>query len=99
MAQVKAKNTKSEKRKKKEEEKKALTQTLAAEMLRLATSGFGLVAALAWNELIRELVNNYIKPFTPEGAGAISLFIYALIVTILAVSVTYYLSRLSKKIQ
>jgi hypothetical protein len=81
----------------KQEEEKAFYKTLIGEMLKLATSGFGLVAALAWNELIREIVNNYIKPFTPEGSGALSLFIYALIVTILAVTITYQLSKLSKK--
>jgi hypothetical protein len=89
---------KKEEVKTKAEKQKAFHKTLVGEMLKLATSGFGLVAALAWNELIKELVTNYIKPFLPEGAGAISLLIYALIVTILAVTVTYQLSKLSKKL-
>ena len=66
-------------------------------MLRLATSGFGLVAALAWNELIKETVNQYIKPFVGGASGVISLLIYAIIVTFLAVVVTYNLSRLAEK--
>ena len=66
-------------------------------MLNLATSGFGLVAALAWNEFIKELVNNFIKPVTGKFSGIISLFVYAVIVTILAVAVTYNLTKLVKK--
>ena len=80
-------------------EKKKLHQELIKQMLALATSGFGLVAALAWNSLIQELVNSYVKKFLPNGSGIISLFIYALVVTVLAVFVTYQLSKLSEKIQ
>ena len=67
-------------------------------MLTLATSGFGLVAALAWNSLIQEFVNKYVKEWFPQS-GIISLLIYALIVTILAVLVTYQLSSLSERLQ
>ncbi len=65
--------------------------------LDLAVSGFGLVAALAWNEVIKETVNTYIKPFFGRGSGLISLVIYALIVTFLAVLITYNLSKLAEK--
>jgi|CXWL01.1.fsa_nt_gi hypothetical protein len=61
--------------------------------LKLVTSGFSLVAALAWNEVIKETVNIYIKPFFGEGSGLISLFIYALIVTALVVFISYQLSK------
>ena len=66
-------------------------------LLKLVTSGFGLVSALAWNELIKEIVKVYIKPFFGESSGLISLLIYAVLVTFLAVLVTYNLSRLSEK--
>jgi len=79
-------------------EQKKLHQELVKQMLTLATSGFGLVAALAWNSLIQELVNSYVKKFLPNGSGIISLLIYALVVTILAVFVTYQLSKVSEKI-
>ena len=75
-----------------------LHQELAKQMLTLATSGFGLVAALAWNSLIQEFVNSYVKKFLPNGSGLISLLIYAVVVTILAVFVTYQLSKLSEKL-
>lgn len=66
-------------------------------MLTLATSAFGLVAALAWNALIQELVSQYIKPLMGGASGIVSLLIYAVLVTLLAVLVTYNLSRLVKK--
>jgi hypothetical protein len=75
-----------------------LHKELIKQMLTLATSGFGLVAALAWNSLIQELVNSYVKKFLPGGSGIISLLIYAVIVTALAVLVTYQLSKISDKI-
>jgi len=78
---------------------KKLHIELVKQMLTLATSGFGLVAALAWNSLIQEFVNSYVKKLLPGGSGILSLLIYALIVTVLAVFVTYQLSKLSEKLQ
>ncbi|MEK7558810.1 MAG: DUF5654 family protein [Patescibacteria group bacterium] len=69
------------------------------QMLTLSTSGFGLVAALAWNSLIQEVVNTYVKKWLPGNSGVISLLIYALVVTILAVFVTLQLSKLSQRLQ
>jgi uncharacterized membrane protein len=71
---------------------------LLQQMVTLATSGFGLVAALAWNSVIQEFVNSYVKKWLPGGGGIISLLIYALIVTILAVIVTYNLSKALKRL-
>ena len=78
--------------------KKSLQIAVMAQILTLATSALGLVAALAWNNFIQELVNNYIKKFLP-GAGLISLFIYALIVTVLAVVVTMNLTQIKEKLE
>src|SRR5258706_9875066 len=64
------------------------------QMLTLAASGFGLVAALAWNNVIQEFVTTKIKPYLPQGSGLISLSIYAAIVTIIAVAVTYQLTKI-----
>ncbi len=72
---------------------------LVKQMLTLATSGFGLVAALAWNSLIQEFVNSYVKKFLPNGGGILSLLIYALVVTALAVFITYQLSKILDKLQ
>lgn len=69
----------------------------AERLLKLVTSGFGLVAALAWNELIKEFIKVYIQPFFGESSGFISLSVYALFVTFLAVFVTYQLSKIVKE--
>lgn len=79
------------------EEARSLKSEMARQMLTLSTSGFGLVAALAWNELIKELVGQYIKPLVGGSSGIISLAIYAVLVTVLAVIITYNLTKLTKK--
>ena len=81
---------------KKEENGTKFHIELIKQLTALSTAGFGLVAALAWNSVIQELVNTYIKKYF-KGSGLISLLIYALIVTLIAVIVTYQLSKLSKK--
>ncbi len=75
---------------------KAFHEELVSQMLALATSGFGLVAALAWNDTIQQVVKQFIEPRIP-GSGILSRLIYALIVTFLAVFITYQLSRLASK--
>ena len=75
---------------------KELPRAIVTQMLSLATSGFGLVAALAWNNVIQELVSNYIKPYVSKDSVFISLLIYAIIVTIFAVLITLYLTRLQQ---
>ena len=84
-------------RKSKKEDSKKLHVEVVKQMLTLATSGFGLVAALAWNSVIQELVNSYLKEWVP-GSGLFSLFIYAIVVTVLAVVVTLQLSKLLKSL-
>ncbi|NLL94493.1 MAG: hypothetical protein GX224_01860 [Thermoplasmatales archaeon] len=69
----------------KEEFKVQLLETFAA----LITAAFGLVAALAWNETIKSAVA---KVFT-GGDDLIGLFVYAIIVTILAVIMTMLIAR------
>jgi hypothetical protein len=71
-------------------EKKLLRIEVLEQMIALVTSGFGLVAALAWNEAIKALF----AEFFPEPAGnVIALFIYALFITIIVVIITTRLTR------
>jgi len=77
---------------------KRLHKEIVKQMLTLATSGFGLVAALAWNSLIQEVVNNYIKVYLPGDAGLISLALYAILITVIAVFITVQLSTLLEKL-
>lgn len=83
-----------EKKQKNSQQEKNLHIQVVRQMLTLATSGFGLVSALAWNNVIQEFVNNYIKKLLPVESGILSLLIYAVIVTFLAVFVTYQLSKI-----
>lgn len=69
------------------------------QILKLATSGFGLVAALAWNELIKTAINDYVRARIGAGSGILSLALYALIVTFLAVFVTLQLSQLAERLE
>lgn len=70
---------------------------LIQQLITLSSSGFGLVAALAWNEAIQTFVNDYIERFFPSQSGAIAKLLYALIITLLAVLITYQLSRLASQ--
>ena len=79
--------------------KKKIQIEVVKQMLTLSTSAFGLVAALAWNGVIQEFVNSYVKKWLPSNSGIISLLIYAIVVTILAVLVTLELSRISERLQ
>ena len=62
-------------------------------MTQLATAGFGVVAALAWNSAIQGLINRFIEP----GSGLRSQLFYALIVIVIAVVVTFMLGKMSQK--
>lgn len=65
-------------------------------MVTLSTSAFGLAAALAWNDTIQQTVKDFIDPRLP-GSGILSRFIYALLVTILGVIITFQLSLLASR--
>lgn len=80
------------------EKTKTFRGELIEQLLTLATSGFGLVAALAWNETIQQFVKQFIEPRIP-GSGLLSKLIYALLITFLAVFITYQLSKMSARFQ
>ena len=61
----------------------------------LVTTAFGLIAALAWNTAITTLVHTYL----PAGSGIAMLFLYALLVTALAVFVGATLARAAARIR
>ncbi len=79
-------------------EQKKLHEQLFTQMVTLATSGFGLVAALAWNQAIQDFVKLYIEPRIP-GSGLFYRFIYAVLITLLAVLITFQLTRLAARFQ
>jgi plasmid stabilization system protein ParE len=72
--------------------KKDVIEKIAA----LITAAFGLIAALAWNDAIKALFKG---PCETEGAGALCAlsaggpWVYAIIVTIIAVLVTIWIGN------
>jgi uncharacterized membrane protein len=64
-------------------------------MIGLATVAFGLLAAGAWNKFIADLLAIWLKP----GAGVIGEFIYAVIVTVIAIWVIQFLSKVAERTQ
>ncbi|OGM04690.1 hypothetical protein A2129_02215 [Candidatus Woesebacteria bacterium GWC1_42_13] len=67
------------------------------QLLTLSTSAFGLVAALAWNEFITEFVETYIRPIVGTSSKLVSSLIYAVLITIFAVLVTFNLTKIVRK--
>jgi hypothetical protein len=68
-------------------------ETIIKTMITLVTTAFGLVAGLAWNDAIQELI----KKLVGEGSTLSGLFIYAIVVTIIAVVATLILGRVAGK--
>ncbi len=67
-----------------------LNYEILQKMSDLATAGFGLVAALAWNEAIKSLF----EKIFPKTGGIIAKFIYAAIITAVVVFITIRLGKL-----
>jgi len=60
-------------------------------MIQLATAGFGLAAALAWNSAIQAVIQRLIPE---KQAGLWSQLFYAVVITAVAVVVTYSLGKM-----
>ena len=61
----------------------------------LATAGFGLVAALAWNDSIKALFDTFL-PKT-SNSGIIAQMLYAALITVIVVFITMKLGRMTNK--
>ena len=62
-------------------------------MISLASAAFGVVAALAWNGAITALV----KQIFGSGGQIVSLFVYAVLITVIAVIVMVNLGKLAER--
>jgi len=62
-------------------------------MISLASAAFGVVAALAWNSAITALV----RQIFGAGGQIVSLFLYAILITIIAVIVMVNLGQLAER--
>lgn len=68
-----------------------LLETTAA----LITAAFGLVAALAWNETIKSIIDTYLSSDDTVWGN----LVYAIIVTIIAVAATMLIARALGKLK
>lgn len=67
--------------------------TYLGTMIALATVAFGLLAAGAWNNFIKDVLALFLKP----GSGVLGELIYAVLVTILAIVVIQNLGKLAER--
>ena len=72
--------------------KEQVLDTIAA----LMTAAFGLIAALAWNTAIADAVHQY---FAKPGDQLMGEFVYAILVTILAVIAIILIARSIAKLK
>ena len=72
-----------------EEAQKATRKTF----ITLILGGFGLVAALAWNDAIQGLLNELL----PKQSGLIGKFFYAIVITLIVVILSSQLGKPSGK--
>ena len=70
-----------------------VTKLIMETILGLITTAFAFVAGLAWNDAIQKLIEHFIG----AGDALPSLFIYAIVVTIVAVRVTVIIARVAGK--
>lgn len=67
--------------------------TYLGTMIALATAAFGLIAALAWNKFITDLIALFLKP----GAGIWAELVYAIVITLIATLVIQMLARIAER--
>jgi len=62
------------------------------QVITMIVTSFGLIAGLAWNEAIKSVIEH----FFPTGDGMFAKLIYAFLLTILVVFVTFTLTHLKQ---
>ena len=68
----------------------SLKVEVLTKIIDLATAGFGLVAALAWNDAIKAIFD----AIFPQAGNLAAKIVYAIVVTIIVVIVTLRLGKL-----
>ena len=73
---------------------KETTKMVLQSMIALASAALGLVAALAWNDAIKETI----KLLMSDDESLTSKYIYAILATLIAVVVVLVLAKLAAKV-
>jgi uncharacterized membrane protein YhiD involved in acid resistance len=70
------------------------TRIIIQTMITLASAALGLVAALAWNEAIKETIISLLG----KDEGLLGLYIYAILATVIAIVVLLILARAASRL-
>lgn len=73
---------------------KSQLQVIVQTMITLASASLGLVAALAWNEAIKETI----KQIIGAEDNLAGLYTYAILATVIAIVVLIILARIAAKV-
>jgi uncharacterized membrane protein YjjP (DUF1212 family) len=73
---------------------KETTKIILQSMIALASAAFGLVAALAWNDAIKETI----KLLMADDESLASKYIYAILATAIAVIIVLVLARFAARV-
>lgn len=71
-----------------------MKEQIIEKMATLITSAFGLVAALAWNDAIKKMFEQY---YPNRGEGLSAQVVYATVVTVIAVFAAVWVGRAAGK--
>jgi len=74
-----------------------MKEILMAKLSTLLIAAFGLAAALAWNSAIQELFKTYFIKFVGPVGTITMMFVYAIVITLVAVLVTVAIEKNIKK--
>lgn len=73
---------------------KETTKIILQSMIALASAAFGLVAALAWNDAIKETI----KLLMADDESLASKYVYAILATAIAVVIVLVLARFAARV-
>ena len=76
------------------EESEKISRQVKEKTLGFIITAFGLVAGLAWNEAIQSLIKSL---FTVGKDSILVKFLYAIVMTVVVVIITVYLTRFFSK--
>ena len=76
------------------EKPKKVSREVLDSMVTLLLGGFGFVAALAWNDAVQSLFNEFLPA---KSAGILMKFFYAALITLIITLISLRLSRYAKR--
>ncbi|PJA45438.1 hypothetical protein CO174_03175 [Candidatus Uhrbacteria bacterium CG_4_9_14_3_um_filter_50_9] len=80
---------------KEENELTKAQKVVRKKIIEFMSAAFALVAALAWNEAIKALIDAFI----PEANGVLAKLIYAVCITVLVALVLYFFERSTSEVE